>query len=46
MLGAFIQLTRIATRKWLLQGAHERDDDEWGWGDLREEADQDGEEVG
>ena len=45
MLEAFIQLTWIATQKWLLQGVHDRED-EWGWGDLREETEQDGEEVG
>jgi len=34
----FIKATKIATRKWLLQGDQGSDgDSEWGWGDLREE---------
>ena len=37
MLTDFIQRTGVATRKWLLQGAEEKEEeDEWGWGRLGE----------
>src|SRR5258706_12636198 len=42
----FIQETGIATRKWLLQGGSNREEeDNWGWGSLREMQDRDGEET-
>jgi len=42
----YIKETKIATRRWLLEGDQGNDgDDEWGWGDLREERSGDGEEL-
>ena len=42
----FIQETGVATRKWLLQGARENEEeDTWGWGSLREAQERDGEET-
>ena len=39
----FIQRTRVATRQWLLQRTDEREGgDEWGWGRLREDPEDDG----
>ena len=41
----FIQETGVATRKWLLQGTREKEEeDSWGWGSLREVQERDGEE--
>ena len=41
----FIQQTGVATRGWLLQGVSiQEEEDEWGWGSLREEREADGEE--
>ena len=40
ILQDFIRMTKVATRRWLLQRADERlggGEDEWGWGRLREE---------
>ena len=43
----FIQETRVATRRWLLQTAGESDkEDTWGWGSLMEAQERDGEEMG
>ena len=43
----FIQVTRVATRRWLLQSARESDEeDTWGWGCLQEVQEIDGEEMG
>ena len=43
----FIQETRVATRRWLLQSAGESDvEDTWGWGSLMEAQERDGEEMG
>ena len=42
----FIQETRVATRRWLLQGVREIDEeDTWGWGSLQEVQERDGEET-
>ena len=42
----FIQETRVATRKWLLQSVRESDvEDTWGWGSQQEEQERDGEET-
>ena len=42
----FIQETRVATRKWLLQGVRESDvEDSWAWRSLQEEQERDGEET-
>ena len=47
MLQNFIQSTKVAIRKWLLQGGSENDrGDEWGWGRLGESAAGDGEAEG
>ena len=40
----FIQTTKVATRRWLLQDSGGREGEgEWGWGGLREETERDGE---
>ena len=45
-LDDFTQRTGVATRKWLLQEANgKEEEDEWGWGSLREKRERDGEEV-
>ena len=42
----FIQETKVATRRWLLQGTSENDvEDTWGWGSLQEVQEMDGEET-
>ena len=42
----FIQETRVATRRWLLQGIAENEEqDTWGWGSLQEVQERDGEEI-
>ena len=42
----FIQETRVATRRWLLQGIGENEDeDTWGWESLQEVQKRDGEKI-
>ena len=42
----FIQKTRVATRRWLLQGIRENEEeDTWDWGSLQEVQERDGEEI-
>ena len=42
----FIQETGIATRKWLLQGTREEEEEEsWGWESLLDIQQRDGEEI-
>ena len=46
MLIDYIQRTGLATSKWLLQSAEEREEEgEWGWERLREDCEEDREEV-
>ena len=42
----FIQKTRVANRRWLLQGVRENDvNDTWGWGSLQEVKEMNEEEI-
>ena len=42
----FIQETRVATRRWLLQSIRQNEEeDTWGWGSLQEVQERDGEEI-
>ena len=42
----FIQETGITTRKWLLQGTREEEEeDSWGWGSLQDAQERVGEEI-
>ena len=42
----FIQETGIATRKWLLKGTREEEEEvSWGWGSLQDLQQRDGEKI-